>query len=372
MKAVRVLVDASTLRVGGGPIIVAHELGELRRALGPEAALLLVESESGIRVPDAVGVERLARPSRDPATGQGFFAWLGGGAAARVRETGADVYLSFTNWLPEGLGVPSILYLHSPYALELKVGAPRDLVSRLPRYLASRWSLWRADAVVVQTPTARDQLAGWRLGPDLSRVLPSVPSGSWMREMKADDRFAARLEAERARADLWLFYPSLRAAHKNMDGLARALNLLAAKGRRVGLVLPSGGIAPGELASEVAFLDFDGLTQAQMAAAYDFADAVVFPSHLETAGLGLVEGLARGRPLLASDRRFTADLCGDAALRFDPALDADIAAAIERFADDPDREARSADRVARWAEARAAGSAELWKGLMERLVAQRR
>jgi glycosyltransferase involved in cell wall biosynthesis len=362
-----VLVDASTLRIGGGPIIVAHELCELRVALGPDARLLLVESSTGLAVPDRARVEKVAGPSLDPASPKGFLRWIAGEAGARARALGADAFLSFTNWLPARLGVPSLLYLHNPYALEFRVTTPTEFVHRLPRYLAARAGLAAADAVIVQTAAAKETLGTWRFGPKPEQILVRPPSGEWMREREPDAAFRAKLEALRGEADCWLFYPSLRADHKNMDGLAAAMRLAGKGPLKLGLLLPSDGIAPSEVAGAVAFRAFGGLTQAQMAACYDFADAVIFPSHLETAGLGLVEALSRGRPLLASRRPFTADLCGDAALTFEPTDPADIVATIAAFWADPQRAAAATGRADAWRASRAKVAAQTWGSVFDRL-----
>jgi len=112
---------------------------------------------------------------------------------------------------------------------------------------------------------------------------------------------------------------------------------------------------------------FGGLTQDEMAACYDFADAVIFPSLLETAGLGLVEALARRRPLLASDRAFVHELCGDAAILFDPRSPEDIAAKVVAFARDPDRQASAHHRAQVWMDSGRGLTEAGWKTTFELL-----
>lgn len=54
------------------------------------------------------------------------------------------------------------------------------------------------------------------------------------------------------------------------------------------------------------------------ARAIEAATAVLHPSLLETFSATYLEAMGLSRPLLASDRRFARDICGDAALYFDP------------------------------------------------------
>jgi glycosyltransferase involved in cell wall biosynthesis len=72
----------------------------------------------------------------------------------------------------------------------------------------------------------------------------------------------------------------------------------------------------------------------EVAALYRGARALVFPSLFEGFGLPPLEAMACGTPVAASDRGALAEVCGDAALPFDPEDTAAIAEAIERVAED--------------------------------------
>src|SRR5205823_6561493 len=64
------------------------------------------------------------------------------------------------------------------------------------------------------------------------------------------------------------------------------------------------------------------------------ARAMVFPSLFEGFGLPPLEAMACGTPVAASDRGALAEVCGDAALAFDPEDVDAIAEAIARVAGD--------------------------------------
>jgi len=66
-------------------------------------------------------------------------------------------------------------------------------------------------------------------------------------------------------------------------------------------------------------------------ATYDDADALFFPSLIETFSANYPEAMIMCRPIVTSDLPFAHDICMDAALYFDPFNPADAAKAIERL-----------------------------------------
>jgi glycosyltransferase involved in cell wall biosynthesis len=68
---------------------------------------------------------------------------------------------------------------------------------------------------------------------------------------------------------------------------------------------------------------------------YDHALAFVFPSLYEGFGLPVLEAMQAGLPIAASSTPAVAEVCGGAALLFDPADEAEIATAIRRLAREP-------------------------------------
>lgn len=69
--------------------------------------------------------------------------------------------------------------------------------------------------------------------------------------------------------------------------------------------------------------------------AYSDADALFFPSFIETFSASYPEAMIMKRPIITSDLNFAHDICGDAALYFDPFDPESAADAIEKLISDP-------------------------------------
>ena len=134
---------------------------------------------------------------------------------------------------------------------------------------------------------------------------------------------------------------SAKRPHKNLARLIGALRLIPAA-RRPLLVLPGYSTAHEHelrqraktlaVANDVRFLGW--VNPAELEGLYAAASCFVFPSLLEGFGLPVLEAMARGLPVACSSRGALAEVAGDAALRFDPESEPQIAAAIERLLTD--------------------------------------
>jgi len=139
-------------------------------------------------------------------------------------------------------------------------------------------------------------------------------------------------------------------AHKNLDGLIRALALLPEP--RPQLVLP-GSPTPYEqqlrqLAAELGVAKdvlFPGwLEQDRLEALYALASCFVLPSFEEGFGLPILEAMVRGVPVACSNCSSLPEVAGDAALYFDPHDPGSIASAIERLLGDRELAGRLAEQ----------------------------
>jgi glycosyltransferase involved in cell wall biosynthesis len=114
-----------------------------------------------------------------------------------------------------------------------------------------------------------------------------------------------------------VLYVGSTVGYKNVDRLLAAFRELRRSSKaRLLLVTPEPFAISDEGARCLGALDRGGLR-----AAYEASDLVVMPSLVETVGLPLLEAMCLNVPVAAADRPYAREICGDAALYFDP-LDA--------------------------------------------------
>jgi glycosyltransferase involved in cell wall biosynthesis len=114
---------------------------------------------------------------------------------------------------------------------------------------------------------------------------------------------------------LRLFYPAAEYPHKNHAIFEELLSLdLTELIDRLVLTLPT-----NQLGSESQWLSCVGrLNHAQCLSEYKKADALIFPSVVESYGLPLVEAMVMGIPVIAADLPYARVLCGDEGIYFNP------------------------------------------------------
>ena len=111
----------------------------------------------------------------------------------------------------------------------------------------------------------------------------------------------------------------------------------------------SGASAPGDHGG---VLRLPHVTRQELARLFSHAALFVFPSLAEGFGLPLLEAMACGCPVVASDIAVIREVAGDAAGYFDPRDERAIARAMRGVLDSPDRRAElvaaGAARTAAW------------------------
>jgi glycosyltransferase involved in cell wall biosynthesis len=198
----------------------------------------------------------------------------------------------------------------------------------------------RSDRVIADSQSTRDDLVEL-LGASADRI-DVVPLG-----LGAVRRSEPLPEAEvRARLDLSerpvVLALSAKRPHKNLSALIGALAKIPAGDRPV-LVLPGYPTwHEDELRARAQALGVGDdvrfpawMSPAELEGLWALADAFVFPSLYEGFGLPVLEAMARGVPVACSNTSSLPEVAGDAALLFDPADEAAIAAALTRLLTDP-------------------------------------
>jgi glycosyltransferase involved in cell wall biosynthesis len=255
---------------------------------------------------------------------------------------GARFVLSPANLAPVALGRRNVVVIHDAAALRHPewygrgyVAYQRALLPRLARTAAR---------VITVSEFSREELIDV-LGAPPERIAV-VPNG-------VDERFSPDADVERTRAALgldgrYVLAVGTRIARKNLAGLENAARTLAAEG--VELVAAGSGRAYMRDEGSVPVRGLGYVPEDHLPGLYAGAEALVMPSLYEGFGLPCLEAMASGTPVVAADRAALPEVCGDAALLFDP--------------DDPDAAAEALVRVL--------GDAELAAGLRSRGLARAR
>ncbi len=129
--------------------------------------------------------------------------------------------------------------------------------------------------------------------------------------------------------------------HKNFGALVRALEHLGETS--FGVVI-AGGSNPrvhataGTLPENVTHVGF--VSDGELRALYEHAAGFVHPAYYEGFGIPPLEAMTLGCPVLVSNAASLPEVCGDAALYFDPFNEHDIADKIQTFMQDRDLQTR--------------------------------
>jgi glycosyltransferase involved in cell wall biosynthesis len=265
-------------------------------------------------------------------------------AAARDVPEGLDlVHYAVTVPIPE-TGLPRVVTLHDLQHRDLPQLFPRG--ERAYRRWAYDGAARRADAVVTSSEFSKRRIVEL-LGVPAERVA-AVPFGI------DHARFGPEGEAGPVEAlglpPRFALYPANLWPHKNHELLIEALALVPdrelalvltgqAYGRLDALMRRARELGLGERVRHLGHVPHDALP-----ALYRRATALVFPSLYEGFGAPPLEAMACGCPVAASNRASLPEVCGDAALAFEPDSAESIAAALERVTSDEDlrRQLRSA------------------------------
>lgn len=282
-----------------------------------------------LRAPDVTG----ARPGGF-AGRRGATAWAWTLAVLPVRTRG-DVLLSLTSRAP--LGHPRhVVTVHDLFVLTNPEWYSRGYVRTHAPVLRS--SLRGAAAVLaVSEPVAAQVRASGLTSAEVT-VVPNAPSDLFG-EVTADVATTV-LDRHGLTRDRYLLTVGSRDPRKNLRRLVDAHAGLAPAVRRAfPLVVVGGGHAAfGDegisLPDDVVELGY--VSDAELAALYGSARAVVFPSLDEGFGLPIVEAAAAGARLVASDIPAFSWIAGDAMATVDPRSTDSIRAGLERVVDDID------------------------------------
>jgi glycosyltransferase involved in cell wall biosynthesis len=257
-------------------------------------------------------------PGRLYAMGSSLVA--GGRIRREMQLDQLDVlHFPFSTMIPEVTSIPTVTTIH-----DMQHEALPNLFSRGElnyRRLVYRRAARKSTLVIAVSNHAaadiaehlnvpRDRIRVVHQGVDLTRFTPAS---------------ATREE--------FLLYPANPWAHKNHQRLFEAFSLIRAHRPDLRLVLTGSGHNASTAPDGVEVLGRVPIEQ--LVQLYRTASALVFPSLYEGFGIPIVEAFATGCPVAASNSSSIPEVCGDAAVLFDPTSAEAIAAGVEQLLADP-------------------------------------
>jgi glycosyltransferase involved in cell wall biosynthesis len=174
----------------------------------------------------------------------------------------------------------------------------------LYRKVVYGWTVRRSRVIVTISDHAREtMIERYRLPPErVVRIYSGIAHGSFRPAALSREPF--------------LLYPANRWPHKNHDRLFDAVEILRREHPDLRLVLTGYG---HEKKRNPAFVENRGhVTRGELVRMYQTAAAVVFPSLYEGFGMPLLEAMACGCPVVAANTTSIPEICGNAAILFDP------------------------------------------------------
>jgi glycosyltransferase involved in cell wall biosynthesis len=259
--------------------------------------------------------------------------------AERLRAWRAEILLSTGNFALRNSPVPQILL--SRNSIYMAPDFYRDLISRHQyriwldtriRAVLARRSVHWADVTIAPSEAFAVDLRRW----SGANNIVAVHHGFDRERFTSDDRpLPAEVENQLRAADgsLKLLFVSHYNYYRNFETLIRALPAIRGSlaGRKLKLLLTcklAEGENPGpyqphraaRLVSELGLgetiVELGGIAYRQLHHLYARADIYVTPAYIETFAHPLVEAMACGLPIVASDLPVHREICGDAATYF--------------------------------------------------------
>lgn len=329
-QAQRTVVVSAVNLVDGGTLSILRDcLPALRAELGPEWKIVALVHDRTLA--PAPGVEYIEFPAIKASYRRRlvFEYWT---CRRLSRRLDADLWIALHDLTPVVRARRQVVYCHNPipfYRLSVRemllapVLIPFDLFYNRLYGLNIR----RNHAVIVQQDWLRDEFKR-RFGVERVIVARPVPQ-------------AAPASPRAAPAAPTFVYPTMPRVFKNLEMIGEAVRILEASPGWQGTVLLTVDGTENAYArrirarfGDLRTLHFLGLqSRQQMDLLYARADALVFPSKLETWGMPLSEAQTRGLPIIAADLPYAHETVGGYARAafFDPADPAALAAHMLAF-----------------------------------------
>ncbi len=323
----KIAIVAHNMRVAGGLSVGKNVIAALAR-VAPEHEYLLV-------MPDQLGYEQIPKPphatclyrrSRAGKAGQLWYdLWE---LPRRVRRWRPDIILALGSFGFRKPGAKQAIRFAQGQLVYDPAEQPQKLWEVTPQHQWVRRRLRRAllatDLVFCQTKTSAERFRRFFDYEGTIAIMPNAFSGFIS---TAED--AGRPEVfDRLKGRFVLFCLAKYYRHKNLESL---IEVFRKYGRELSNVAVLFTVASDDSGLAVEFLEslkapglrdhlinVGSVAQEDLAGYFRYSDGVILPTVLECFSSTYVEAMQFGQPILTSDLDFAREICGPAALYFDP------------------------------------------------------
>jgi glycosyltransferase involved in cell wall biosynthesis len=340
-KGVHLAIDGVGARFGGAATVLQDVVKAALRCDGIHSVTVFTSPSREMHF-ELPGVPRLQEIA---VNGNGYTSrtgWLLRGLRKAAEKVSPDVVLCLGNGGIGPEGVPAAVFLQQSLPFSKEAMACFGLAEKI-RFLGIRElmkiSCKKADAVLVQSPSMKKEVCQkFRIPQEKVSVFP--PS---VEPEEPPDALSPQLRLLRDGAfGFKVLYVGNTRPYKNLQTVLKTVSKLRGQGMAVALYLTCSPDHPYCLTPGV--VGIGALKKPALWAAYQLADLLVMPSLAETVGLPMLEAASSGLPVLAADRPYAHDTCGDAALYFDPNDPDDLAEKVFSLLSDPERRTAMARR----------------------------
>jgi len=338
----KVLVNAISAKQGG----IATYTRNLRKSLAERGV------ELSIAVPEEFGAgdDTALMPTRASNFGPlKRFMWEQTRWRQIVRQHKPDVLFSSANFALLNSSVPQLLLLREgglfdPFYLA-NIAPAQDVPVAVERWAKRQLMLLsarQANHVMVPTEAMKSLVTAW--APELAEKCTVNPYGTLSQAFKPN---AAKPRVWREDGVLRCLYVSVYYPHKNPGVLVEAVRQARTEGLAAAATITMdlteiskvrGGACDHFLLEKA---QADGLVSlgrrayGDLPGLYGSHDVFVFPSVSETFGHPMAEAMSSGLPILAADTAVNREICGDAALYFNPFSAQELWAKLKQLDADP-------------------------------------
>lgn len=209
--------------------------------------------------------------------------------------------------------------------------------SYLKRHLLNRYKMFYfrrdADAFILETDDAcekfRRELGVSSASKPITKVSNVVSSNFYNYEEKVGSDFISSIPPKQS-GEFRFCCISYSHPNKNLEIIRKVVPLLDNHNVSFLLTLPD-DVFKSEFSGLSSVYNLGPIEPKNCPYVYDSSDALFFPSLLETFSVSYLEAMIMNIPIITSNLSFAKDLCGDAAIYFDPLDPFDIKNVIEEL-----------------------------------------